>query len=54
MTKDKRTFLVDGYQPKPKLVARGYQAQGAGKTNGNSHPPKLPKTESAVKKPKAS
>lgn len=52
MVKRNRTLLVDGYQPTRLSGERGYQATGS---SGKPKPmPKLPKTTSAVQKPKAS
>jgi len=54
MAKSNRIMLVDGYQPRSTLTERGYQAQGSN-SKAPAKPakaPKLPKTVSAISKPK--
>ncbi len=54
MAKTNRTMLVDGYQPRSVHTERGYQAQTS-KNGVQVKPvkaPKLPKTTSAISKPK--
>lgn len=54
MAKSNPTMLVDGYQPSSVRTERGYQAQ-SNKPGAQIKPvkaPKLPKTVSAISKPK--